>query len=576
MATIYLSYRRKDSDPVAGRIFDHLSARYGEDSVQMDIGGMVAGADIYDRIHAAVARSDVVLAIIGPNWVAQEKIFDRADPVQLEIDAALHSHIPLLPVLVLGAAMPSESDLPPNLRQLTYLNTLSVDSGLNFHRDIQRLTDLIDRWLQPPAAIEARSRAPGNPPRSKMARRAPSAQTVGKALGVVAIGAAGAALVAAAPAAAAAVAIGTVGVAGGAALVAGSVAAAKRIARIARRRRVENARRASAASSAGGAATHEPAPAAARPAGAATSTAAATDAQLLEPEFVRDGEDHVSCSVFATARPQRGRAIVVQALLHRAEQLAAAAKLAIAVDPAANRKGSTKLTKKIRRGTPVQFMLEIPALAIEESLKETIWSGDAVGVTFAVQVPAKTKLGPCGGTLHVMLNGVSVGEVALELNIEEQTTSRAAADDQKLDPADTAAVIFTKAFVSYSRKDARDVLLYAEALDDCGIKVLFDLTEIEPGDEWEPKLFELINDAEVFYLMWSKNATQSKWVDIESRAAVERYDSDHMPRIRAVVIEDRAPDPPDHLARFQFNSKWLSLRQAQAHTRMSQPVARPR
>ncbi len=77
--------------------------------------------------------------------------------------------------------------------------------------------------------------------------------------------------------------------------------------------------------------------------------------------------------------------------------------------------------------------------------------------------------------------------------------------------------------MSYSRKDVHDVLLYAEALADCGIKVLFDLTDIEPGEEWELKLFKLIDDADVFYLMWSNNATQSKWVDIESRAALARH-----------------------------------------------------
>ena len=113
----------------------------------------------------------------------------------------------------------------------------------------------------------------------------------------------------------------------------------------------------------------------------------------------------------------------------------------------------------------------------------------------------------------------------------------------------------------------RSVYSYAEALEDCGIKLLVDVSAIEPGEEFESKLVDLINTADVFYLMWSKNAAQSEWVDKESRVAVAQYDknSEHVPRIRPVVIEQPAPEPPSHLKRFHFHSKWLALRTAQSH-----------
>jgi hypothetical protein len=115
--------------------------------------------------------------------------------------------------------------------------------------------------------------------------------------------------------------------------------------------------------------------------------------------------------------------------------------------------------------------------------------------------------------------------------------------------------------------------LYAEALDDCGINLLTDLTAIEPGAEWETRLVELINKADVFYLMWSQNAAQSAWVDKETRVALDRYDRDlkHVPRIRPVVIAATAPEPPDHLRRFHFESRWLGMRRAQSRALFSAP-----
>ena len=96
----------------------------------------------------------------------------------------------------------------------------------------------------------------------------------------------------------------------------------------------------------------------------------------------------------------------------------------------------------------------------------------------------------------------------IKLGIADVGTANS--EDQRTDPVAVRAIKFKRAFVSYSRKDVRQVLLYAEALDDCGIELLFDLTSIEPGEEWEERLSELIDKADVFYLMWSKNAAQSR------------------------------------------------------------------
>jgi TIR domain len=277
----------------------------------------------------------------------------------------------------------------------------------------------------------------------------------------------------------------------------------------------------------------------------------------------------------------------VQSLLHRTEQLAAAVNLAFALDAGANRKGFAKLETKIERGALVQLFLEIPTLEIATTpLQEVTWEGEPVRVAYSVDVPLTARLGPCQGTLHIMLKGVPIGEILFELHIAERKSAKpnGLGSDIRLgivsegateseDPVPVAVTVmkFKRAFVSYSRRDAQQVLLFAEALNDCGIEPLFDLTSIEPGEEWEGRLLELIDKADVFYLMWSKNAAVSQWVEKETLAAVARYDNDSTrgPRIRPVVIEQPMPEPPSHLRRFQFHSKWIALRTAQTNSPFS-------
>jgi hypothetical protein len=56
--------------------------------------------------------------------------------------------------------------------------------------------------------------------------------------------------------------------------------------------------------------------------------------------------------------------------------------------------------------------------------------------------------------------------------------------------------------------------------------------------------------------MWSDNAVGSKWVDMETREAIRRYDNsqEHRPRIKPIVLRQPWPPAPEHLQRFHFYS----------------------
>ena len=79
MAKIFLSYRRKDSAAMAGRIYDRLCAHFGCDAVFMDIDAIPFGVDFRQHIDAAVGQCEVVLAVIGTKWIEESDAHRRLD-----------------------------------------------------------------------------------------------------------------------------------------------------------------------------------------------------------------------------------------------------------------------------------------------------------------------------------------------------------------------------------------------------------------------------------------------------------------------------------------------------------------
>ena len=73
MAHITISYRRADSDAIAGRIRDRIAAHFGDESVFMDIDSIPFGFDFRDHIQEALAQNDILVAIIGPKWLGPGK-----------------------------------------------------------------------------------------------------------------------------------------------------------------------------------------------------------------------------------------------------------------------------------------------------------------------------------------------------------------------------------------------------------------------------------------------------------------------------------------------------------------------
>jgi len=144
MADIFLSYRRHDSQSATGRLSDRLAAHFGPARVFLDHESIAAGDDFAEAIRRAVGTSVVLLAIVGPDWLTacdangKRRLDDEGDFVRLEIESALLGGVPVIPVLVGGALMPAEADLPPALAGLARRQAV-VLSDAGWRGDVERL-----------------------------------------------------------------------------------------------------------------------------------------------------------------------------------------------------------------------------------------------------------------------------------------------------------------------------------------------------------------------------------------------------------------------------------------------------
>ena len=144
MSGIFLSYRRDDASGWAGRLYEHLVRDWGIEHVFMDIDTIAPGEDFRKAIARTMETCDVVMVVIGPNWIdardqaGRRRLEQESDTHRAEVVAALSADVRVVPVLVGGAAMPALNQLPGPMQELVYRNAAIVEDR-RFASDVDAL-----------------------------------------------------------------------------------------------------------------------------------------------------------------------------------------------------------------------------------------------------------------------------------------------------------------------------------------------------------------------------------------------------------------------------------------------------
>ena len=125
----------------------------------MDVADLDPGSDFVEVIEKRVAACDALIALIGKNWLTmkdeqgQVRLSRPGDFVSIEIAAALKRNVEVIPVLVGGARMPLQEELPESLQLLARRQALEI-SDVHFTRDVG---DLIEALKRPAGTRTVRS-----------------------------------------------------------------------------------------------------------------------------------------------------------------------------------------------------------------------------------------------------------------------------------------------------------------------------------------------------------------------------------------------------------------------------------
>jgi hypothetical protein len=156
MGGIFISYRREDSGPYAGRLRDALSHHFGANQVFRDIDRINPGERFPRVIEQEVASCQALLAVIGSTWLSikgdagRRRLNDPEDYVRLEIATALgRDDVLVIPVLVGTTSMPAAVDLPRPLASLAECNAVRL-SDENWDDQVARLTRALEKVVQRP------------------------------------------------------------------------------------------------------------------------------------------------------------------------------------------------------------------------------------------------------------------------------------------------------------------------------------------------------------------------------------------------------------------------------------------
>ena len=118
----------------------------------MDVDGIPFGRNFVEVLHEEVAKCDVLLALIGRNWLGARdehgnlRLHSPNDFVRIEIGAALQRNITVVPILLEGVKIPDAGELPDDLKGLSVRNGIDIRLA-SFHSDVDRLIQGLKKQL---------------------------------------------------------------------------------------------------------------------------------------------------------------------------------------------------------------------------------------------------------------------------------------------------------------------------------------------------------------------------------------------------------------------------------------------
>lgn len=159
----------------------------------------------------------------------------------------------------------------------------------------------------------------------------------------------------------------------------------------------------------------------------------------------------------------------------------------------------------MRRGTKLRIVPTIPGFRVNPQWMDVTWDEDAQQHEFSVRAESAPEDQAVVGAVRVYQGLTLRAEIPLSIFV----TRAAGAARTPTDFASAIARAYRKVFASYSHQDTPVVESCEAAAQALGDRYLRDVITLQSGQQWNQRLMQMIVEADVFQLFWSRNAAAS-------------------------------------------------------------------
>lgn len=187
------------------------------------------------------------------------------------------------------------------------------------------------------------------------------------------------------------------------------------------------------------------------------------------------------------------------------------------------------------RGAQLRIVPDLPGIQCNPRDAELEWWEPVHEASFRLLAGPELAGTAVRGAVRVWCGALILGEVSITVQV--------AADGPAAEspPAVESAQRYRKIFPSYSHQDRAVVARFAEVVRALGDQYLQDVLALRAGERWDARLLELIEEADVFQLFWSRNSMRSPHCQQEWEHALALQ---RPLFVRPLYWEDPLPEDP--------------------------------
>ena len=185
-------------------------------------------------------------------------------------------------------------------------------------------------------------------------------------------------------------------------------------------------------------------------------------------------------------------------------------------------------------GARLRIVPDLPGVRCNPPVAELEWLEPVHETQFRLLAGPELDGTRVRGAIRVWCGPLIIAEVSLTVPV-----SSADVDDPA--PATERFARYRRIFPSYSHADTEVVARFGDAARALGDDFLQDVLTLRAGEEWSPRLLELIESADVFQLFWSSHSMRSTYCREEWEHALALGRPSF---VRPVFWEDPLPQEP--------------------------------